>query len=76
MKQILLIALLGTSVSVTAQIPDMTPDVYITEQTLYLSFDDDLRQMQQGNRSLKICLLYTSYILSFQRKEVTAEQYA
>ncbi|WP_101542733.1 TolC family protein [Bacteroides cutis] len=54
MKQILLIALLGTSVSVTAQIPDMTPDVYITEQTLSLSFDDALRQMQQGNRSLKI----------------------
>lgn len=54
MKQILLIALWGTSVSVTAQIPDMTPDVYITEQTLSLSFDDALRQMQQGNRSLKI----------------------
>lgn len=54
MKQILLIALLGTSVSVTAQIPDITPDVYITEQTLSLSFDDALRQMQQGNRSLKI----------------------
>ena len=54
MKQILLIALLGTSVSVTAQIPDMTPDVYITEQTLSLSIDDALRQMQQGNRSLKI----------------------
>lgn len=54
MKQILLIALLGTSVSVTVQIPDMTPDVYITEQTLSLSFDDALRQMQQGNRSLKI----------------------
>lgn len=54
MKQILLIALLGTSVSVTAQITDMTPDVYITEQTLSLSFDDALRQMQQGNRSLKI----------------------
>lgn len=54
MKQILLIALLGTSVSVTAQIPDMTPDVYITEQTLSLSFDDALHQMQQGNRSLKI----------------------
>nr|WP_233519981.1 MULTISPECIES: TolC family protein [Bacteroides] len=32
----------------------MTPDVYITEQTLSLSFDDALRQMQQGNRSLKI----------------------
>ena len=54
MKQILLIALWGTSVSVTAQIQDMTPDVYITEQTLSLSFDDALRQMQQGNRSLKI----------------------
>ena len=41
MKQILLIILLGTGLSVTAQ-------------TLSLSFDDALRQMQQGNRSLKI----------------------
>ena len=41
MKQILLIIFLGASVSATAQI-------------LSLSFDDALRQMQQGNRSLKI----------------------
>lgn len=41
MKQILLIIFLGASVSATAQ-------------TLSLSFDDALRQMQQGNRSLKI----------------------
>lgn len=41
MKQILLIILLGTGISITAQ-------------TLSLSFDDALRQMQQGNRSLKI----------------------
>ena len=38
MKQILLIIFLGASVSATAQI-------------LSLSFDDALRQMQQGNRS-------------------------
>ena len=41
MKQILFIILLGTGISVTAQ-------------PLSLSFDDALRQMQQGNRSLKI----------------------
>ena len=41
MKQILLIIFLGASVSATAQ-------------TLSLSFDDALRQMQQENRSLKI----------------------
>lgn len=54
MKQILLIALLGASVSVTAQVPGITPDAPTATQTLSLSFDDALRQMQQGNRSLKI----------------------
>lgn len=54
MKQILLIALLGASVSVTAQVPGITPDASAATQTLSLSFDDALRQMQQGNRSLKI----------------------
>lgn len=41
MKRILFIALMGVSISATAQ-------------TLSLSFDDALRQMQQGNNSLKI----------------------
>ena len=41
MKQILLIILLGTGISITAH-------------PLSLRFDDALRQMQQGNRSLKI----------------------
>ena len=55
MKHILLIVLLGASLSVTAQ------------TKLSLSYDDALQMLQKGNQSLKIadkgietCLLYTS----------------
>ena len=55
MKQILLIALLGASISASAQTTGNAPaDASNTPQALSLSYDDALQMLQRGNQSLKI----------------------
>mgnify|MGYP001701255764 CR=1 FL=1 len=55
MKQILLIALLGASLSASAQTTGNNPaDASNAPQLLSLSYDDALQMLQRGNQSLKI----------------------